>query len=79
MALGDLALKTGQLTETVTVQSEGQIVEKESSDLTARLTADQIMGRTSLDPRWPLPCRADTPLDFQSAAERVKQMGREKK
>ena len=42
LALGDLALKTGQVTETVTVQSEGQIVEKESSDLTARLTANQI-------------------------------------
>src|SRR2546425_781249 len=42
LALGELALKTGQVTETVTVQSEGQIVEKESSDLTARLTSDQI-------------------------------------
>jgi pimeloyl-ACP methyl ester carboxylesterase len=31
------------------------------------------------DPRWPLPCRADTALDFKSAAERVKQLGREKK
>jgi hypothetical protein len=35
-------LKTGQVTETVTITSEGQIVEKESSDLTARLTSDQI-------------------------------------
>src|SRR5438552_4590201 len=42
LALGEVALKTGQVTETVTVQSEGQIVEKESSDLTARLTSDQI-------------------------------------
>ena len=42
LALGELALKTGSVSETVTVQSEGQIVEKESSDLTARLTADQL-------------------------------------
>src|SRR3989440_2468192 len=42
LALGELALKTGQVTETVMVQSEGQVVEKESSDLTARLTSDQI-------------------------------------
>src|SRR5439155_5910328 len=42
LALGELPLKTGQVTETVTVQSEGQIVEKESSDLQARLTSDQI-------------------------------------
>src|SRR6266699_818200 len=42
LALGEIAMKTGQVTETVTVQSEGQIVEKESSDLTARLTSDQI-------------------------------------
>src|ERR1041385_8307033 len=42
LALGDLTLKTGQVTETVTITSEGQIVEKESSDLTARLTSDQI-------------------------------------
>src|SRR5215471_21037702 len=42
LALGDLSLKTGQVTETVTITSEGQIVEKESSDLTARLTSDQI-------------------------------------
>src|SRR2546423_15653209 len=31
LALGEMALKTGQVTETVTVTSEGQIVEKESS------------------------------------------------
>jgi hypothetical protein len=24
------------------------------------------------DPRWPLPCRADTPPDFAGAVERVK-------
>lgn len=42
LALGEIALKTGQVTETVTVTSEGQRVEKESSDLQARLTADQI-------------------------------------
>jgi hypothetical protein len=42
LALGDLPLKTGQVSETVTVASEGQVVEKESSDLTARLTANQI-------------------------------------
>jgi Carboxypeptidase regulatory-like domain/TonB-dependent Receptor Plug Domain len=42
LALGDLSLKTGQVSETVTVTSEGQIVEKESSDLTARLTSDQL-------------------------------------
>ena len=27
------------------------------------------------DPRWPLPCRADTPPDFAGAAERVKALG----
>src|SRR6266571_7490828 len=42
LALGEIARKTGQVTETVTVQSEGQVVERESSDLQARLTADQI-------------------------------------
>src|SRR6266571_565608 len=42
LALGEIAMKTGQVTETVTVQSEGQVVERESSDLQARLTADQI-------------------------------------
>ena len=42
LTLGEVPLKTGQVSETVTVQSEGQIVEKESSDLQARLTADQI-------------------------------------
>jgi hypothetical protein len=42
LALGDLALTAGQVSETVTVTGEGATVEKESSDLTARLTADQI-------------------------------------
>src|SRR5438128_3726976 len=42
LALGDLGLRTGQVSETVTVASEGQIVEKESTDLTARLTSDQL-------------------------------------
>lgn len=42
LALGDLKLQPGQVSETVSVMSEGAIVERESSDLTARLTADQI-------------------------------------
>jgi len=42
LALGEMTLKTGQVSETVTISSEGQIVEKESSDLTARLTSDQL-------------------------------------
>jgi hypothetical protein len=42
LALGDLKLQPGQVSETVSVMSEGTIVERESSDLTARLTADQI-------------------------------------
>lgn len=42
LALGDLKLQAGQVSETVSVVSEGAIVERESSDLTARLTADQI-------------------------------------
>ncbi|HEX9423787.1 MAG TPA: carboxypeptidase-like regulatory domain-containing protein, partial [Pyrinomonadaceae bacterium] len=42
LALEDLALTAGQVSETVTVTGEGAMVEKESSDLTARLTADQI-------------------------------------
>ena len=42
LAFGEIHLRTGQVTETVTIASEGQIVEKESSDLTARLTSDQI-------------------------------------
>ncbi|MGH9969509.1 MAG: carboxypeptidase regulatory-like domain-containing protein [Pyrinomonadaceae bacterium] len=42
LALGDLLLTPGQVTETVTVTSESAVVERESSDLTARLTSDQI-------------------------------------
>src|SRR6266480_3614144 len=42
LALGDLKLQPGQVTETVSVVSEGAIVERESSDLTARLTSDRI-------------------------------------
>jgi hypothetical protein len=42
LALGDLSLTAGQVSETVTVTGEGATVEKESSDLTARLTSDQI-------------------------------------
>ncbi len=42
LALGELAMQAGQVTATVVVASGGQLVEKESSDLTARLTADQI-------------------------------------
>ena len=42
LGLGDLKLQPGQVSETVSVMSEGAIIERESSDLTARLTADQI-------------------------------------
>ncbi len=42
LALGKLELSVGQVTEVVTVTAEGAIVEKASSDLTARLTSDQI-------------------------------------
>jgi Carboxypeptidase regulatory-like domain/TonB-dependent Receptor Plug Domain len=42
LAVSDIKLQPGQLTETVSVTSEGTLVERESSDLTARLTADQI-------------------------------------
>jgi hypothetical protein len=42
LALGEIPLQTGQVSETVVVTSAGQLVEKESSDLTARVTADQI-------------------------------------
>lgn len=42
LALGELKLQPGQVTETVTVTSEGAVVESETSDLTARLTADQL-------------------------------------
>src|SRR5687767_7971942 len=42
LALGDLKLQPGQVSETVSIMSEGATVQRESSDLTARLTADQI-------------------------------------
>jgi hypothetical protein len=42
LALGDLPLQAGQVSETVMVTTEGQLVERESSDLTARITSDQI-------------------------------------
>src|SRR5256886_16106605 len=41
-ALGRMELKTGKASETVTVIEGGGKVETESSDLTARLTSDQI-------------------------------------
>jgi hypothetical protein len=42
LALGKLALEVGNLTEVVTTVAAGAVVETESSNLTARLTADQI-------------------------------------
>jgi hypothetical protein len=42
LAIGEITLTTGSVNETVTVTSEGAIVETESSNLTARLTSDQI-------------------------------------
>ena len=42
LALGDIRLQTGQLSETVSVTTEGTMVERETSDLTARLTSDQL-------------------------------------
>jgi len=42
LALGRIALEVGQVTEVVTTVAEGATVEKESSDLTGRLTSDQI-------------------------------------
>ena len=42
LAVGELKLQPGQVTETVSVTSEGTLVERESSNLTARLTADQL-------------------------------------
>src|SRR5262249_49275627 len=42
LALGELALAIGSASETVTVTGGGATVELESSDLTARLTSDQI-------------------------------------
>src|SRR5215831_10749698 len=42
LALGRITLEIGQVTEVVTTVAEGATVEKESSDLTGRLTSDQI-------------------------------------
>lgn len=42
LALGELKLQPGEIAGMVTITSVGPVVEKESSDLTARLTADQI-------------------------------------
>ena len=42
LALGELAMTVGQVTEMVTTVASGATVETESSDLTARLTSDQI-------------------------------------
>ena len=42
LALGQITLEVGQVTEVVTTVAEGATVEKESSDLTGRLTSDQI-------------------------------------
>ena len=42
LALGNLTLNAGSISETVTVTSAGAGVDTESSDLTARLTADQL-------------------------------------
>src|SRR5215813_4179558 len=42
LALGRITLEIGQVTEVVTTVAEGATVEKESSELTGRLTSDQI-------------------------------------
>jgi Carboxypeptidase regulatory-like domain/TonB-dependent Receptor Plug Domain len=42
LALGKLTMEIGQVSEVVTTVAEGAVVESQSSDLTARLTADQI-------------------------------------
>src|SRR5437867_717960 len=42
LALGSLEMRPGQVSETITITTEGARVETESSDLTARLTSDQI-------------------------------------
>src|SRR5439155_10139068 len=42
LAIGEMALTAGNVNETVIVNSSGATVELETSDLTARLTADQI-------------------------------------
>src|SRR5258705_7990805 len=42
LALGEVKLQPGQVSETVSVKSEGEIGERESSDLTSGLAGDQI-------------------------------------
>lgn len=42
LALGRMVLQVGQVSETITTIAEGATVETESSDLTGRLTSDQI-------------------------------------
>jgi len=42
LSLGVIKLQTGQVSETVSVTTEGTLVERETSDLTARLTSDQL-------------------------------------
>src|SRR4051812_1098048 len=42
LAVGELSLPVGQVTEVVTTVASGAVVETTSSDLTARLTSDQI-------------------------------------
>ena len=42
LALGEMQLTAGKVSETVTITSQGQLIEKDSSNLTARITADQL-------------------------------------
>lgn len=42
LAVGKLVMEIGQITEVVTTVAEGATIEKESSDLTGRITASQI-------------------------------------
>jgi Carboxypeptidase regulatory-like domain/TonB-dependent Receptor Plug Domain len=42
LGLGKLTIEVGQLTDVVTTVAEGATIERESSDLTGRLTSDQI-------------------------------------
>src|SRR6478672_2902346 len=42
LALGEMQLTAGKVSETVTITSQGQVIEKDSSNLTARITADQL-------------------------------------
>jgi hypothetical protein len=54
----------------VVFRSQGHGVS--SQDACAARLRDEFVDAP--DPRWPLPCRADAPLDFASAAERAKAM-----